>query len=355
MIHLFLGLNPRGIRYDPYVSTTNVPSAYKARDLTVHINPNAPVYCVPGRASYVGGDIVADVLCSGMADSPQTSLLIDVGTNGEVVLGNDDFMVACSCSAGPAFEGGEVKAGVRAMQGAIEKIEINQDLELKYSTIGNQVPRGICGSGLIDLVAALYRRGVVDRKGALQDRKMDRVRVGDQGREFVVAWAEETKRKLSTEARARSGVWDAVENDLGDIVVSDDDIANIIRTKAALYASCEVLLDSVHMRMSEVEKVYIAGGFGNHIDLENAVTIGLLPDLPHDKFEFLGNASLGGARLTLLSSEMRKKAVQVHKRMTYLELTTDNRFFDRFTSASFLPHTDMDKFPTVREHLARRG
>jgi uncharacterized 2Fe-2S/4Fe-4S cluster protein (DUF4445 family) len=354
MIHLFLGLNPRGIRYDPYISTTNVPSAYKARDLTVHINPNAPVYCVPGRASYVGGDIVADVLCSGMADSPQTSLLIDVGTNGEVVLGNDDFIVACSCSAGPAFEGGEVRSGVRAMQGAIEKVEINSSRELKYSTIGNQVPRGICGSGLIDLVAALYRRGIVDRKGALQDIKLDRVRQGEQGREFVVAWASETKRKLSTEARARSGVWDALENGQGDVVVTDDDIANIIRTKAALYAACEVLLDSVHMQMSEVEKVYIAGGFGNHIDLENAITIGLLPDLPHDRFEFLGNASLGGARLTLLSSEMRKKAVQIHKRMTYLELTTDNRFFDRFTSASFLPHTDMEKFPTVREHLTRR-
>jgi uncharacterized 2Fe-2S/4Fe-4S cluster protein (DUF4445 family) len=353
MVHLFLGLHPKGIRYAPYVSTTNIPSSYKARDLTVHIHPNAPVYCVPGRASYVGGDIVADVLCSGMAEKKETSLLIDVGTNGEVVLGNDDFLVACSCSAGPAFEGGEVKAGVRAMQGAIEKVEISRDLQLKCSTIGGQVPRGICGSGLIDLVASLYRRGIVDRRGTIQDMPWNRVRQTENGREFVVAFAEETKRKLSTEARARSGVWDAVENGSGDIAVNDDDIANIIRTKAALYAACEVLLDSVHMEMSEVEKVYIAGGFGNHIDLANAISIGLLPDLPHGRFEFLGNASLGGARLTLLSSEMRRKALLVHKRMTYLELTTDNRFFDRFTSASFLPHTDMDKFPTVKEHLSR--
>jgi uncharacterized 2Fe-2S/4Fe-4S cluster protein (DUF4445 family) len=354
MVHLFLGLHPGTIRYAPYVATANVPSAFKARDLTVRINPNAPVYCVPGRASYVGGDIVADVLCSGMAESAKASLLIDVGTNGEVVLGNDDFLIACSCSAGPAFEGGEVRSGVRAMQGAIEKVEINRDLEVSYSTIGGQVPRGICGSGLIDLVAAMFMRGIVDRKGSIQDIGSDRVRPGDRGREFVVAWAAETKRQISAEARARSGMLGQMENDLGDIAVDDDDIANIVRTKAALYASCEVLLDSVHMDSSEVEKVYIAGGFGNHIDLGNAISIGLLPDLPHSRFEFLGNASLGGARLALLSAGMRRKALQIHKRMTYLELTTDNRFFDRFTSASFLPHTDMHKFPTVQEHLGRR-
>ncbi|QLH74588.1 MAG: DUF4445 domain-containing protein [Methanomassiliicoccales archaeon] len=352
MIHLLMGLHPKQIRYQPYVSVTNLPPVYRARELDIKIHPEAPVYIVPGRASYVGGDIIADVLASGMHLSDEVSLLIDVGTNGEVVLGNRDWMVSCSCSAGPAFEGGEVASGMRAMTGAIEKVSIDKDLEVTYQTIRGDKPRGICGSGLIDVVHELFFRGVIDKKGKIQDIRIRRVRANDNGREFVVAFAQETKETaISLAMKAKSGVWGAKTVQGRDIVITDDDIVNIIRTKAALYAACDVLVESMDMRFDDVRKVYIAGGFGNYIDVEKAVGIGLLPDIPRERFVFLGNAALAGARLTLLSAAKRKEAVDIYSRMTYLELTTNNTFFDKFTSSLFLPHTDVDRFPTVKARL----
>jgi uncharacterized 2Fe-2S/4Fe-4S cluster protein (DUF4445 family) len=352
MIHLLLGLHPKQIRYDPYISVTNFPSTYRAKELGIRIHPEAPIYIVPGRASYVGGDIVADVVASGMRHREGTSLLIDVGTNGEVALGNKDWMVACSCSAGPAFEGGEVASGMRAMTGAIEKVSIDKNYKVNYQTIRGDKPRGICGSGLIDLVSEMFSRGIVDRKGHIQDVRTDRVRTYDGGREFVVVPAKDTKAMtLSLAMKAKSGVWNATPTaPAKDIIINDDDITNIIRTKAALYAACDVLLDSVNLKFEDLDRVYIAGGFGNYIDTAKAINIGLLPDLPRDRFEFLGNAALGGARMTLLSSEAREEAKEVYQTMTYLELTTKQAFFDRFTSSLFLPHTDMSRFPSVGRH-----
>ena len=349
MIHILLGLHPKQIRYDPYISVTNFPPTYRARELGMKIHPEAPVYIVPGRASYVGGDIVADVVASGMRHHEGTSLLIDVGTNGEVVLGNREWTVACSCSAGPAFEGGEVASGMRAMTGAIEKVSIDKDYKVSYQTIRGDKPRGICGSGLIDLVSELFRRGIIDKKGRIQDIGSELVRPYDGGREFVVVQAKDTKAMtLSLAMKAKSGMWNATPTAAArDIVINDDDIANIIRTKAALFASCDMLLDSVNLRFEDLEKVYVAGGFGNYIDVAKAINIGLLPDLPRDRFEFLGNAALGGARMALLSKEAREEAKAVYQTMTYLELTTRQAFFDHFTSALFLPHTDMSRFPSV--------
>lgn len=354
MIHLFLGLNPKYIRYDPYIPTVNAPPVYRASDLGININEDAPVYCVPGRASYVGGDIIADVLASGMHLKSEIALLIDVGTNGEVVLGNNEWLMACSCSAGPAFEGGEVRFGMRAMTGAIERIRILNDYEVKYSTIGGVKPRGICGSGLIDLVAEMFLRGIIDKKGRIQQVSTPRVRMSESGMEFVVAWKEETSigrdkiRRFDEERKL------IVEEEKGrDIVISDDDIANIIRTKAAIYAACSVLLKKANMDFNDVSKIYIAGGFGNFIDMERAITIGLLPDLQAERFVFLGNGALAGAHLTLISEEKRKEAKAVYEMMTYLELSTIQAFFDEFSSAIFLPHTDIGKFPRVAELLRK--
>ncbi|MFA5313302.1 MAG: ASKHA domain-containing protein, partial [Methanomassiliicoccales archaeon] len=285
MVHLLMGLHPKQIRYQPYVSVTNVPPVYKAKELDIKIHPEAPIYFVPGRASYVGGDIVADVISSGMHLTDRVSLLIDVGTNGEVVLGNKDWMVSCSCSAGPAFEGGEVASGMRAMTGAIEKISIDKDLNVTYSTIRNDKPRGICGSGLIDAVSEMFTRGIIDKKGKIQLAEGERVRDTGDGKEFVIAFSKETKETaVSLAMKAKSGIWGAKTVQGKEITITDGDILNIIRTKAALYAACDVLLESMDMRFEDVEKVYIAGGFGNYIDVEKAINIGLLPDIPRDRF-----------------------------------------------------------------------
>lgn len=346
MIHLFLGLDPRGIRYEPYIPVTNLPPVFRAEDLGIRIMPQAPIYIVPGRASYVGGDIVADVLSSELHKSDRTSLLIDVGTNGEIVLGNREWMVACSCSAGPAFEGGEVAYGMRAMMGAIDSIRISDDFEVEYTTIGGSKPLGICGSGLIDLIAEMFLMGIVDKKGRIQDLPYPRIREGGEGREFVVAWAEETGFGKGQEHCPGSEC---------DIVITDNDIQNIIRTKAAVYAAASVLLRSVDMDFSELSNIYVAGGFGNYLDIGKAQVIGLLPDLPEDRFVFLGNGALAGARLTLLSSKKRSEAREIHEMMTYFELSTTQAFFDEFSSSLFLPHTDIDNFPEVSKLLERRS
>jgi len=331
MMHLFLGLDPSHIRYDPYIPVTNMPPLVRAKDLGLGINPNAPIYCVPGRASFVGGDIIADVISSGMHKRDELALLIDVGTNGEVALGNNDFLVSCSTSAGPAFEGGEVACGMRAMAGAIERISISERLDIKAKVIGGRAPLGICGSGLIDLVAQMFLRGIIDKKGRIQDIASKRIRRTDEGGEFVVVQGDRGKGK--------------------QIVITDSDLANIIRTKAAVYAGCSVLLKALENVFEDLDRVYIAGGFGNYIDVENAILIGLLPDLPRERFRFIGNAALAGAVQTLLSEPKRREARQVYEAMTYLELTNSQLFFDEFSSASFLPHTDIARFESVQKAL----
>ncbi|MDD1746197.1 MAG: ASKHA domain-containing protein, partial [Methanomassiliicoccales archaeon] len=331
MIHLFLGLDPRHIRYEPYVPVTNLPPMVRGRDLGLGIAAEAPVYILPGRAGFVGGDITADVVASGMHRRSQLTLLIDVGTNGEVVVGNDEFLVACSTSAGPAFEGGEVASGMRATMGAIEKVRIRPDLEPEVETIGGKEPLGICGSGLIDLVAQMFLRGLLDKKGRIQGVDGKRVRFGEEGSTYVLRESQGKVRK--------------------EISVSDSDLANIIRTKAAVYAGCNVLLKTIDKGFKDLDKVYIAGGFGNYIDIENAVAIGLLPDLPRKRFDFIGNAALAGAVQTLLSKRKRKEALQAYEDMTYVELSTSQAFFDEFSSASFLPHTDGERFPSVWKRM----
>ncbi|MFW5914486.1 MAG: ASKHA domain-containing protein [Thermoplasmatota archaeon] len=346
MMHLFMGIHPKTIRYEPYIATTNVPPLFRASDLGIGICPEAPIFCVPGRASFVGGDIVADVLASDLYREPELSMMIDVGTNGEIVLGNQDWMVACSCSAGPAFEGGEVGFGMRAMTGAIDSVSIEEDCEIEYTTINDAPPRGICGSGLIDLMARMFFHQMLDKKGNILEVDSDRVRKQDDGREVVLAWANESgfgrdNDKFAEEPR--------------DIVVTDNDIANVIRTKGAVYAGCSVLLKSMNLSFEDLDRLFVAGGFGNYVDIDNAVTIGLLPDIPRERFVFLGNGALAGSRLTLLSGEKRRDSLDIYQSMTYFELSTTQVFFDEFSSALFLPHTEISQFPTVRGWLNERG
>lgn len=330
MTHFFAGLPTAHVRVEPYVPVAHMLPALAGRDLRLLMNPVGKVLLFPSRAGYVGGDVVADVLASGMHRSGRLSLLIDVGTNGEVVLGGRDWMIACSCSAGPAFEGAEVSCGMRAMEGAIDLIRINDDLSTTYSVIGQGAPLGICGSGLIDLVSEMFSHGVIDRKARIQEVGAGRTRLTDSGREFVV------------ELRQNVGSGNA------DMTITDADLQNLLRTKAAIYGACAVLLRKTGKALGDIDRVFIAGGFGYHLDIERAISIGMFPDLPRRKYTFIGNGALGGARLALLSKKRRKEAEDIFEKMTYLELSVDNEFYSEFTSSLFIPHTDLAQFPSAR-------
>jgi uncharacterized 2Fe-2S/4Fe-4S cluster protein (DUF4445 family) len=356
MMHLFLGIPPEAIRLAPYIPTVNhTPSMPAgAAALGLEISPRATVDCLPGVASYVGADITAGVLSSGLHEAEALRLFIDVGTNGEMVLGNADWLITCACSAGPAFEGAGVQHGMRATAGAIEEVWINAEThEPAYRTIGSLPPKGICGSGLISLLAEMFVAGVVDKSGNLtphpsplpsEGRGRERVRQGEHGDEYVVAWAEETA----------SGQ---------DIAISKVDIDNLLRTKAAIYAGFSSLAEAVGVELAMVDELLIGGSFGQHINVEKAVEVGLLPDLVTDvdedgvdrwaRFRYLGNTSLRGAYYALLNRDLRREIRDIAGKMTYLELSADNRFYEQFTSALFLPHTDIGLFPSVVAVLER--
>ena len=332
MIHLFLGLPPESIRKTPFIPAANQPPQFLAHDLDLPIHPEAFVDCLPGVASYVGADISAGVLASGLAESESLTLFIDIGTNGEIVLGNKEWMLTCACSAGPAFEGAGVVDGMRATEGAIEEVWIHSSTyEPTYRVIGDGKPHGICGSGLISLLSELFVTGVIDRGGNVRlDLNSPRVRSGDHGPEYVLVWAEETETAQ-------------------DIVITKVDVENLMRAKAAIYAGFSVLASSVGVALSNVDQVLIGGAFGKYINVENAIKIGLLPDLPWDRFQFLGNTAVLGAYMGLLSQDARVKMNEIADRMTYLELSADNTFYDAFTAALFLPHTDISLFPSVAD------
>jgi len=332
MIHLFLGLPPSSIRLTPYIPTVNFPQSYLAAELNLGVHPQASVLCLPGVASYVGADISAGVLACGLTDVDELTLFIDIGTNGEMVLGTRDWMVACACSAGPAFEGAGVVDGMRATAGAIEEVWIHSEtFEPTIRVIGNVSPRGICGSGLISILAELFVTGVVDKAGNVKlDLDTPRVRQGEHGPEYVVVWADETETGR-------------------DIVLTMVDVDNLMRAKAAIYAGFSVLAANVGVDLADVQQVLIGGAFGKYINIENAVIIGLLPDLPWDRFHFLGNTSVLGSYMALLSRQACEQMRDIAQGMTYIELSADNTFFEAFTAALFLPHTEINRFPSVAE------
>jgi uncharacterized 2Fe-2S/4Fe-4S cluster protein (DUF4445 family) len=330
MMHLFLGLPPASIRLTPYIPTVNHPLPVLASEVGLDIHPLATVDCLPGVAAYVGADITAGALAAGLHEADALTLFIDVGTNGEIVLGNREWLLACACSAGPAFEGAGVICGMRATQGAIEEVWINSaTLEPTVRVIGGGRPRGLCGSGLISLLAELFITGVMDRGGHFRlDAGTPRVRAGEHGPEYVVAWANET-------ATGR------------DITLTQVDVDNLMRAKAAIYAGFTVLAQSVGVRLEDVERLIIGGAFGKYLNVEKAVQIGLLPDLPWERFHFLGNTAVLGAYRALLSRTARTQIRAIAEKMTYLELSADNTFYDAFIHALFLPHTELSRFPSV--------
>lgn len=334
MMHLLLGIPAESIRLSPFVTAVNHVPPLTGREVGLSIHPEAAVDCLPGVASYVGADITAGVLSSGMDDSEQVTLFLDVGTNGETVLGSCEWLVTCACSAGPAFEGAGVKHGMRATRGAIEDVWINGDTyEPTTRVIGGVAPRGLCGSALIALLAEMLVTGVVDKSGNVNvELNTPRTRLGEHGGEYVVVWASETA----------TGE---------DIVITHVDIDNLLRAKAAIYAGFTVLADGVGVPLEMAERVLIGGSFGKYINVEKAVQIGLLPDMPWDRFQFLGNTSVRGAYRALLDQDVRARIADIASRMTYVELSADNTFYDAFMSALFLPHTDLSRFPSVEAVL----
>lgn len=336
MMHLLLGIPAASIRLSPFITAVNHLPSMEASEIGLHIHPEATVDCLPGVASYVGADITAGVLSSGLDESEDMTLFIDVGTNGEIVMGNRDLQITCACSAGPAFEGAGVVDGMRATSGAIEEVWIDGEAyEPTYRVIGNANPKGICGSGLISLLSEAFLTGILDKAGNVNlTLNTPRVREGAHGAEYVVAWGTETE----------SG---------NDIVISRVDIDNLLRAKAAIYAGFTVLADQVGIPLETVAKVQVGGSFGKYINVEKAVQIGLLPDMEWDQFEFLGNTSIKGAYMALLDWRKRQQIADIANRMTYIELSADNTFYEAFTSALFLPHTDANKFPSVQAALKK--
>jgi uncharacterized 2Fe-2S/4Fe-4S cluster protein (DUF4445 family) len=334
MVHLLLGLDPRNIREEPYIPVATSFAWMEAKEIGIDLNDYTYLYCLPCVASYIGGDITAGIIAAGIAEREELSLFIDIGTNGEMVLGNKDWLISCSCSAGPAFEGGGVKHGMQATRGAIEQVRIDQDnYEPMIITVGRAKPRGICGTGIIDAIAELFLSRAIDQKGKFDlELGSSRIRQGELGPEYVLVWAKDSGIKQ-------------------DITLSEADIENLIRAKAAVYAGINILVDSVHLDLENIEEVIIGGAFGNYLEIEKVVTIGLLPELECEKFTFIGNSSILGARAAAQSKAVIKKAEEVAKKITYLELSTNTKFMDQYISALFLPHTNVEEFPKVLARL----
>jgi uncharacterized 2Fe-2S/4Fe-4S cluster protein (DUF4445 family) len=328
---LLLGFNPEYLRLSPYVPAASFVPLARASSIGIEVADFVYLYCIPSVASYVGGDIVAGILGTGTYQRDKLTLYIDIGTNGEIVIGNKDWMVTAACSAGPTFEGGGIKHGMIAAPGAIEDFDINdRTYEPLITTIDNAKPKGICGSGLINIAAKLLEKGVIDQNGKFNKGLLNRrIREGDNGFEYVLAYGNETQTYK-------------------DIVISETDIANLIRSKAAMYAGYQTLLQSVDKKFADLRQVIIAGTFGSNIDIGNAITIGLIPDIPRDRFLFIGNGSLLGARLASFSCDLLYEGRNIASMMTNLELSENSSFMDNYIAALFLPHTDTNEFPSVR-------
>jgi uncharacterized 2Fe-2S/4Fe-4S cluster protein (DUF4445 family) len=336
MTQLLLGVNPKYVRLAPYTPALNFVPLLQASSLGIQVPESVYLVTFPAVSSYVGGDIVSGVIPAGFYQRNKLTFYMDIGTNGEIVIGNCDWMVTASCSAGPAFEGGGIKFGMVAVNGAIQDFEIDQlTLEPIIDTIGGEKPKGICGSGLINAIAGLLETGVIGQNGKFEaGLATDRVRRGEDGYEYVIAWAADTQ--------------------IGkDIVLTEVDIDNLIRAKAAMYAGCHTLARSVGVQCRDFDHIILAGNFGNSVDIEKAITIGLLPDVPREKFIFIGNGSLSGARLAAFSSDLLEDALKVGRMMTNIELSDNLDFNHNYVAALFLPHTETEAFPSVKEKMDR--
>jgi uncharacterized 2Fe-2S/4Fe-4S cluster protein (DUF4445 family) len=337
MTQLLLKINPRYIRRSPYVPASTLYPPIRAVDIGLELGDHVTALVYPAVSSYVGGDIVAGVMGSGMYRDEPLTLFMDIGTNAEIVIGNRDWLACAACSAGPAFEGGGIKFGMRAAKGAIEDFSLDpMTWEPMLMTIGNVRPKGICGSGLIIMIAVMFELGLIDNLGKFnRDLATDRLREDNGVWEYVLAWAGETQ----------------IDR---DIALTEIDIENLIRAKGAIYSGCMTLLAEVGMDMSVIDRIILAGGFGSYVDLEKAMTIGLLPEIDPAKVTFIGNSSLMGAKMSSLTNRIRRDVVEVTRSMTNFELSETPSYMDNYVAALFLPHTDMAQFPRLKDRLARR-
>ncbi len=331
MEHLLLGTYADPIRMEPYIPTFFYLEPFSAKNVLHDLSTAATMYLSPNVGSYVGGDITAGCLASRIWASEEVSLLIDLGTNGELVLGNNEYLLTCACSAGPAFEGGDISCGMRATTGAIEEISVDADtMEPTMSIIGpeGQKPAGLCGSGLLDLIASLFLGGIIDARGKFV-KEGNRVKKDEYGTgRYIIAFEEE-----SVDGR--------------EIALNEVDIDNFIRAKGAIYSGIRTMMEQVGVTTEDISNVIVAGGIGGGIDFDHAVTIGMLPDVDRSKFHFVGNTSLTGAYAMLVSDDARKKCEELARSMMYVELSNEPSYMDEFVAACFLPHTNKNLFPSV--------
>lgn len=331
MNHLFAGINADPLRMEPYIPAFFKTNSLYASDLGIDINRDAHIIVAPNIGSYVGGDITAGTLTSMIWNKTEFSLFIDLGTNGELVFGNSDFMMSCACSAGPAFEGGDISCGMRATDGAIEACTIDKEtMEPSYKIVGGPKtkPIGLCGSGIIDVISELYVCGIIDPKGKFI-REGKRIKHDKYGMgSYILAFEEDA-------------------GSVKDVEITEVDIDNFIRAKGAIFSAIRTMIASLDFDISMIENVYVAGGIGSGINMANAVNIGMLPDIPLDKFHYIGNSSLSGAYAMLLSTAAERKTYELASNMTYLELSAVPTYMDEFVGACFLPHTDSTMFPSV--------
>ncbi len=330
MMHFLLGLDPATLCREPYIPVVNSLDTLHACQLRIDIHPLAPVWIMPSVGSYFGGDLISGILATGMDTGSETTMLIDVGTNAEVVLGNKDWLIACAGAAGPALEGGIARMGMRAGPGAVEKVWIDAETsQIAYTTIDGDKPKGLCGSGIIDLAASLYLAQIIDVRGKFN--------LGRGG-----ASLSETADGLS---------FTLVADHHGDkgrpVVFSQLDLDAMMRSKAAMYAILTTLINQVGVGFADLDTIYVAGSFGKHINPKSAITLGMLPDLPLEVFKPIGNSSLDGAVKVLVDQKSRKRSLELPKEITYLELNVNHDFMIRFSGARFIPHTDPSLFPSV--------
>jgi len=335
MFSLFLGIQTKYLHLAPYVPGVKGPVVVKAQEIGININPRASIYALPNIAGYVGADAVGDVLATNIYEMDEMCLLVDVGTNGEVFVGNKEDIVSCSCAAGPAFEGVHIQHGMKAVSGAIERIEISpKTFEVKYLTVDGAKPVGICGSGIIDAVAEMFKCGIISERGKFNDVDTPRMIRVEGKPEFVIAWKEETA--------------------LGkDITVSLKDIEEVQLAKAAIHTGCVILMEKKAVTEDDIDRVFIAGAFGNYINPESAKFLGLIPDIPIEKITFAGNTALAGAKMALLSREVRKTAQRLSRWIRYVELMAEPNFQREFVKSTLIPYRHLDKYPSVKKYLEK--
>jgi uncharacterized 2Fe-2S/4Fe-4S cluster protein (DUF4445 family) len=334
MHHIFLGIPPNYVALMPYPAALQSSIDVKARDLALNVGRGAYVHALPVVAGFVGGDAVADILATGVNVADDLSMLIDIGTNTEIVLGNKDKLVACSCASGPAFEGAHIKHGMRASTGAIEQAWVDPGtFEVGFETVENSKPRGLCGSGIVDIVAQLLKARLIDQTGRLsKESKSPRLRINEKMAEFVIAWKDET----------------SVRN---DIVVTQGDIREIQLAKAAIYTGASILMKKLGVKAHDIQRVFLAGAFGTYVDPQNAKIIGMYPDVPLERVQFVGNTAGSGARMTLLSVDARNMASDIAKQVEYIELGADPDFQSEFLKATYLPHQETERFQSIAKLL----